>query len=343
MTLRGPIAALALLGLGAPGRVSGVQPSHLLVVAGIGGDAYHRAAFHDRAARLVDAARDRFGMPAERVIYLDERPARDPERIDGRSTRAEVSAAVERLVGDTRPGDVIFIVLIGHGSGTGTDARFNLPGPDLTAADFAAMLAPLSNRHVVFVNTATASGDFLPVLSGANRTIITATKTGFERNESVFGEYFVRAYATDVADVDKDGRLSVLEAFAYAVREVARSYEADGRLLTEHAQLDDDGDGKGTGAPGREQGDGRVAARLFLADARVGGSEAASADTVLARLYANKATLEHRLDSLRRQRATMTPEVYEDALEALLVDLALTNRAIRARERETGGAGGGDR
>ena len=93
---------------------------------------------------------------------------------------------------------------------------------------------------------ASASGGFVPALAGKNRTIITATKTDGERNQTRFGEYFAAAFAGNAADADtdKDGRVSVLEAFLWARARTADSYSRDGQLLTEHAVLDDDGDGK---------------------------------------------------------------------------------------------------
>jgi hypothetical protein len=135
----------------------------------------------------------------------------------------------------------------------------------------------------VLVNTASASGDFVPVLSGPNRVLVTATKTGFERNETIFGEFFVDAFASDGADTDKDNRVSVLEAFTYARREVTRRYEDSNRLLTEHALLE-------------------------------------------------KRELEARIAELANLKNQMEQTVYETELETLLVELALKNREIRARE-----------
>ena len=160
-------------------------------------------------------------------------------------------------------------MLIGHGASATGVARFNLPGPDLTAAEFAKLLDRLSAQSVVFVNTASSSGGFVAALSGKDRTIITATKTDGEKNQTRFGEFFAAAFAaTDSdADTDKDGRVSVLEAFLWARARVVDSYNRDGQLLTEHAVLDDNGDGKGTDAPGQPGGDGALARTLFLSAA----------------------------------------------------------------------------
>src|SRR5690606_37660771 len=160
------------------------------------------------------------------------------------------------LVGRAGPRDHVFVLLIGHGSAQPGAARVNLPGPDPTAEDYARMLAPFTTQRIAFIVAASASGGFIGPLSGPNRVVVTATRSAHERNETIFGRYFVQAYADDVADVDKDGRVSVLEAFEYATRKTARFYESQNRLRTEHALLDDNGDGKGSQEPDPRAGDG---------------------------------------------------------------------------------------
>ena len=236
----------------------------MLVIVGLGGDHENAERFHRWASAIVDAAKDRYALPPDSIVYLGEDPARDKARISGRSTRDAVDAAVTRLAAQARPGDRVFIVLIGHGASATGEARFNLPGPDLAAPDFARLAGRFAAQQVVFVNTASASGGFVAALSGKDRTVITATRTEGERNQTRFGEFFAEALSTGDADMDKDGRVSMLEAFNWARLRVAESYERDGQLLTEHAMLDDDGDGKGTAEPGQPGGDGAMARTLFL-------------------------------------------------------------------------------
>src|SRR5205085_958360 len=152
-------------------------------------------------------------------------------------------------------------VLIGHGSGDQEETKFNIPGPDLTARDLRTLLDRFSAQRVAFLDLTTASGDAIAVLSGPNSVIVTSTKSAYERNESQFARFFVEALTKEgAADVDKDGRVSLLEAYRYATAETRRSYSNDERLMTEHAQLDDDGNGKGTALPdGRGPGDGLLA------------------------------------------------------------------------------------
>ena len=130
---------------------------------------------------------------------------------------------MSQLASRAGAGDQIVLVLIGHGSGDGPESKISIPGPDLSASDFAQMLAKFKTQKVAFIDMTSASGDMLPVVSAPNRVVITATKSSFERNESHFAQFFVDALTKDVADVDKDGRVSLLEAFRYAVAETKRA------------------------------------------------------------------------------------------------------------------------
>lgn len=314
----------------------GAQPAtHVLVVVGLSGDLENADRFHQWAVTLVDAARGRYGVPAESVIYLGEDPARDPSRISGKSTREGIASAIDRLAGRARPGDRVLIVLIGHGASATGDARFNLPGPDLTAADFARLLGRLAAQSVVFVNTASASGAFIPALAGRNRTVITATKTEGERNQTRFAEYFVDAFAGNAADADtdKDGRVSILEAFLWARARTADSYQRDGQLLTEHAVLDDDGDGKGTDAPGQPGHDGALARTVFLSGGSGARAASDSADPELRALVAERDALEAKVAELKAAKDATEPAKYERDLEQLLIDLARASRAVREKQK----------
>jgi hypothetical protein len=303
------------------------------VISGIGGEKQYADRFYEWGVAMADAAVRKFGVPEANVILLAEDPARDATRIDGKSTREEVEKALEGLAARLGAEDQLLVVLFGHGSQQGPEPRFNLPGRDMNAADFARLLSPVQAR-VAFVNTASASGEFIKPISGERRTVVTATKSGFERNQTMFGKYFVDAFAGDGADADKDGRISVLEAFDFARREVARAYEADNRLLTEHALLDDNGDGVGSAdlkPPSTDGGNARgfylaAGAAARAADAALAG---AAADPRTAALAAEKRKLEERIEALKRRKAQMAAADYERELEGLLVELATTSAALR--------------
>jgi hypothetical protein len=141
----------------------------------------------------------------------------------------------------------LWLVLIGHGTFDGRTAKFNLRGPDLAASDLAEWLRPLP-RPVAVIDTTSSSAPFLKPLSAPGRIVITATKSGFEQNFTRFGQYLAQAIVDPTADLDKDGQTSLLEAFLSAAHATGQFYAAAGRLATEHALLDDNGDGLGTPA-----------------------------------------------------------------------------------------------
>ena len=301
--------------------------THLLVVSGAGGEPQYREPFHALGARLAQAAVEKHGLSRANVTFLAEDSARAPAQ--GRSSRDGLQRALAGIAARARAEDQVVIVLIGHGSQQGAAARFNLPGPDITAAELAALLGQLGARTVAVVNTASASGEWVPALAGRNRVVITATKSGFEANATLFPRHFVDALAGDGADADKDRTVSLLEAYEFARRETARAYESDNRLLTEHAQLDDDGDGKGSAAPAAAgaPGDGKLARRLAL---RGGAPAAVASSPQGAALAARRDSLQAAVEALRARRGAMPQAEYERELERLLVSLATTTRALRA-------------
>jgi hypothetical protein len=288
--------------------------------------------FTEWGSALVSAASEKFGLPADHIIYLGEDPAADV-LIQDRSTRENVERAFATLVSNSQPDDHIFVVLIGHGSYATGQSRFNLPGPDLTAEDFGLHLDQLSDRRVAFVNLASASGEFVNVLSADGRTIVTATRTGRERNETIFGGYFVDAFTGEAADLNKDGRVSVWEAFEFARSEVTREYETSNRIATEHPVLDDNGDGEGS-TDLEDALDGALARTMFLAGDPVLAAIRATDDEELRIFLGQKADVERRIEELVALRSQIDPDRYDNELEELLVLLALTNREIEAR---TGG------
>ena len=305
------------------------QDTHILVVTGLGGAPEYSERFREWGSALVTAVGENLGQPADHITYLGEDPGADP-LIQDRSTRENVERAFARLVSNSQPDDHIFVVLIGHGSYTDGESRFNLPGPDLTAQDFALHLDQLSDRRVAFLNLSSASGEFVKVLSGDGRTIVTATRTGRERNETIFGGYFVDAFTGEDADLNKDGRVSVWEAFEFARIEVAREFETSNLIATEHALLDDNGDGEGS-TELAEATDGALARTMFLAGDPTMAAAIATDDEELRAFLLQKADLERRIEELRALRDQIDQDRYENQLEELLVELALTNREIDAR------------
>lgn len=329
-------ALLVLLSVAIP---AAAQQTHLLIISGLGGDPQYTEQFHKWATTLIDAALSTYQVAEENISYLAEKPDLDPQRIDGPSTKQGVEAAIAAIAKRARSNDPILIVLFGHGSSTGADdARINLPGPDLTAQDFAKLLAAFPAQPVAFVNTASASGGFVTALSGERRIVMTATKTGGERNETIFGGFFVEAFASaaEQADENKDRRVSMLEAYKYASGQVARTYENDGKMLTEHALLDDNGDRQGTPQPDPVANDGALARSLYMTGGAGRLAQQLPDDPELRALYEQRQALEERIDQLKLLKGGTDPERYEQDMEKLLVDLALKSREIRELEAKKG-------
>jgi len=320
--------ALAALALAATVGAPLVAQTHLIIVSGLGGEKKYSDSFAHISSALADAASKRFGIPDAEISWFGEDSVSKQPHYRGLSTKANVERTLNQLVTKAGPGDQIVLVLIGHGSGESEESKISIPGPDLSARDFAQLLSKFPSQKVAFVNLTSASGDMLPVLSAPNRVVITATKSSFERNESKFAQFFVDALTKDVADTDKDGRISLLEAFRYAVVETKRVYETDTRLQTEHAQLDDMGTKTGVADPDGKTGEGLLARRFFLD----GAARAGSNDPRLATLYKDKFGLEDQIALLISKKASMTPDAYDDALEVLLVDLSRKAKTIREIE-----------
>jgi hypothetical protein len=221
--------------------------------------------------------------------------------------------------------DTLMVILLGHGTFDGSDAKFNLVGPDLTAVEWKAMLDAITGRLVV-INTTASSFPFLEELSQKGRVVITATDSAQQRFATVFPEYFVKALTDLSSDFDKNGRMSVWEVFAAASAGVKQHYEQRGQLSTERPLLDDDGDrvGREAQAPGM---DGPLARSVHL-DAEPGS---ASADLAIAALERQRAALEAKLEELKSRRESMSETDYQAALEKILVQLARVAQQIRQR------------
>jgi hypothetical protein len=321
------VAVLVVLLTAAPAAAA---ETYVAVIVGLGGEPEHAETFRRWAGSLVDHAAGPLGIPPERILYLAEDPQQDPKRATGKATKEAVVQGLSAIATGARADDVVFVVLIGHGTWDGKVAKFNLPGPDMTAADFAAVLKQAGTKNIVFVNTASASGPFVEALAGVARVVVTATRTGAEKFATLFGGYFVDALAGASADADKNRRVSVLEAFNAAKIDVARAYEQRGIMLTERALLDDSGDGEGSLEPAVNGTDGSAAAVLSL-----GTPVAALAlpeDPKLRQLYEERRALEQQAESLKLLKASLPPAEYAAQLEKVLIDLARKTREIRALE-----------
>jgi hypothetical protein len=283
------------------------QQTHILVITGVPGDEEHAKKFQQWATTFIDAAKTRDAVAESNITLL----------ADKQTTKANIEKAFADLGTKAKPTDAVIVLLLGHGSFNGTTAAFNHFGPDLTVDEWSKLLAKLPSQHVAFIDTTSSSGAFLPAIGAPGRVVITATKTGGERNETQFPEFFVAAYSDPSADRDRNGHVSIAEAFEYAKAKVLQAFQQKGLLLTEHAVMDEGG---GTG----------LAAQVFLGTGRAEGTLAVDlADPAMKKLADEKDAIDQQIAALRLKKNSMDEAQYDAQLEKLLTELALKTKAIR--------------
>jgi hypothetical protein len=292
-----------------------------LVVAGASGGAEYAAQYDAWTQSLSTVLTERLKLDSANVkVLTDSRNA--AQAATAENVRKAVAALAQRMTRD----DLLLVVLIGHGTFDGVEAKFNLVGPDLEAAQWAELIGALPGR-VVLVNTSSASYPFLEKLKGDRRITVTATDAVAQRFDTVFPEYFIGAFMDDAADIDKNGRVSIWEAFAFATAGVRRHFQQRGQLATERALLDDNGDGIGREAAAQGD-DGSTASRTYL-DQPIPG--APPTDEVLLQLLQRRAALEAEAEELKVRRTFLQPDEYRKEFERIMIELARVSRDVRAR------------
>jgi hypothetical protein len=236
------------------------------------------------------------------------------------ATRARLTQVLEQVAREATAEDDFVLTLIGHGSFDGVEYKFNLVGADMSAQELAALCNRVAAGRQLIVNATSASGGSLAAFERAGRAVITATKSGTEKNATVFARYWVEALQDPSADADKSESVSALEAFQYADRKTAEFYTSQKRLATEHAIFEDTGKGEGVRATASGSSEGRLLARLTLV--RFGEAQKAALDPAKRDLLAKKEDVERQIDILKYQKAAMSQPDYEQQLKALLVELA---------------------
>ncbi|MBV9611169.1 MAG: hypothetical protein JO091_01800 [Acidobacteriaceae bacterium] len=288
--------------------------NYYVIVAGLGGAPEYETQFEKWASELDHELRG--NGPEAQVITLSGSAA----------SRQRVQQALSRVAADSHADDALALFLIGHGTFDGVDYKFNLPGPDVTAGELAALLNRISARRQLVVNMTSCSGASLAALARKDRIVITATKSGTEKNAPVFARYWVDALRDPAADTDKNGSVSALEAFTYAQRKTAAYFESEKLIASEHAVFTDNGRPDGVRDPKPENGQGLLAAAFPLLRAQA--ETTARLGPQKQKLVAKKEDLEARIDRLKYQKAAMPEDEYKQQLAALLLELARTQAEI---------------
>lgn len=312
------IACIALTS--APASAQPVR--HAVLIQGASGEPQFAEQHRAWLLQVATTLREGFKIGPANLTVLAEQPAAGERR----STAEEVRTTLANIAKTATASDIVFILLIGHGTGEGSTAKFNLMGPDLTVAEWNTLLTPVKGR-VVFVNTASVSFPFVAGLTGDRRIVISATALPAQRYSTIFADGFAKALTASEADLDKNSRISIWEAFTYASRLQKQHFEEKGLLVTERALIEDNGDGVGRDAASATGDDGMLATMTYL-DAVV---ESKPTDPQLQMLLQRQEVLTQQVDELRRKKASMPPAEYDAAWEKLMVDLATLGAEIRKK------------
>lgn len=294
----------AMLLLGPAGAASAAVQA--LVVSGLGGNPDYEHKFAEWNAQMTKALRQLAGGD-ERVVSL----------AGPQATAAGIEKAVAQIAQRSQREDTVIVVLIGHGSYLGDEYRFNIPGPDLTGAQLKTLLDKLPSERQLIVNTTSASGAVADAWKRNGRIVITATRSGGERNATRFAQSFIEALSGDKADRDKDQVVTVAEAFAWANTAVADSFKSDASIATEHARLE-----------------GADPARFALA--RYGRAAQHADDPQLLALQQRQQGLEQELAAMKARKSGLPEDTYYAQLEPVLVRIARLGDEVEAREKQLG-------
>ena len=280
--------------------------TYYVVVAGLGREA-------DYEQRFTAAAKD-----LDRIFGAAGSTAHVYTLAGAQATAKQLAETLSAVARAAKVDDDFALILIGHGSFDGVEYKLNLVGPDVTAREIAAMCDRIVARRQLIVDTTSASGGAVQVLERPGRAVIAATKSGTEKNATVFARYWVEALEDPTADTDKSDSISAMEAFRYAAKKTAAFYDSQKRLATEHAVFNDTGKGE----PVRESGNGQGMLMSSFTLLRIGTNQQAANDPAKRALLDRKDELEQRIDTLKYQKAAMDPQDYKKQLTDALVELA---------------------
>ena len=296
---------------------------YALVITGASGGEQYSAKYDAWRDAFTATLRDKFHYAPDRTIVLAENESDGVQT----ATREHVRRALTTLRSRMTKDDQLLVLLIGHGTSLdGDEAKFNLVGPDMSAGEWADLMKSIPGR-IVFVNTTAASFPFLRRLAGRGRVVLTATDSAAQQFETVFAEHFVKAFDDEAADYDKNGRVSMWEAFTYASAAVRQSFEQKGQLPTERPLLDDTGAGVGREAqnPGT---DGAIARITYLEPE---APLALPSDAAQAALVRRRADLEAQLEALKARKESTPADEYAAELEKILIDIARIGAQLRSK------------
>ena len=290
--------AAATLALGMASAA--VAATRVLVIAGIGGEPQYDERFESWSEQVAQASATATGDAAQ------------VQRLSGRAARREsIRAALQQAATELGAGDQFVLVLLGHGTFDGTEYRFNIEGPDITGSELGDLLDRIPAQQLL-VNATSSSGALADKLVNARRVVITATRSGGERNATRFGGFWAEALTSEAADVDKDGNVTAREAYDYALRRVTDAFRADNAILTERSRIE-----------------GREPSRFVVS--RLGPAALFASDRQLATLREEQDRIAERLAQIKELKPDLPEDEYYARIEPVLVELARVGVNIDAR------------
>lgn len=288
--------------------------TYYVTVAGLGGTPEYSVQFAKWASELGHELEK--NGPDAHVVTLASDAA----------TRVAVELALAKVAREAKAEDSFALFLMGHGTFDGMDYKFNLPGPDVSAAELALWINRIPAARQLVVNMTSCSGASVTALARTGRIVITATKSGTEKNATVFPRYWIDGMRDPAADTDKNGILTTLELYRYTTQKTAAYFEAEKLLATEHPAMTDSGKVTAARDPKPENGQGLLAARFAVLEPEHQAAKNLAPEKQ--RLVQKKEDLEAKIDKLKYAKAAMAPDDYKQQLTALLVELARTQAAI---------------
>jgi hypothetical protein len=273
----------------------------VLIVSGLGGEPDYEKRFEQQADAIAKAAA-RSGAAQDNVVLLSGERAR----------REAIEREFKSLSSRAAREDQVVIVLIGHGTYDGEDYRFNIPGPDITGGELLKFLDRIPATQQLIVNATSSSGSVIDTWKRPSRIVITATKSGNERNATRFAQYWIEALTSSDADRDKNENVTAAEAYDYAMRRVADTFKADASLATEHSRIEGNGNG-------------------FVV-ARLGNSAVLPEDAALTAMLTEQSGIEQQIEAVKARKASLDSKQYYDELEKVLITLAQLDRRIEERK-----------
>jgi len=306
---------------------------YAVILGGAAANNDYEDRFRHWALRLYDTLMTDYGYRSEQIILL--LGYGDPEELNvsGPCRLETIEEKIRALKNNICPGDQVVFFMVGHGTSDEVEAKFVIVGPDITGEAFALILETFSQQDIVVVNTTSSSYPFSRALSGRGRVIIASTQSSAEKYDTIFPEFFIEALEKHAGDRDKNKRVSMWEAFLFAQKGVEAWYNEQNRLPTEHAVLDDNGDGIFSAKPDPAKDDGRLAEIAYLDQlpSDLGSGTQVGVDIALVReLTVKMRNLERSVFLLRSRKREFSLEEYKRQMESLLVELARTNRKLKA-------------